>query len=413
MKQSLLPVNEAIKVVLDEIRPLGPERVSIENALGRILYEDIIATRDIPFTDNSAMDGFAVISEDVKEADEKKPVILKILEELPAGKVPSKKLNHGECAKIMTGGIMPEGADAVVMVEDTELIDSTRVAIKSSVDKGENVRFRGEDIKSGTKVLKAGKLLRPQEIGMLAALGRASVMVYKRPLVAVLSTGSELINIDEPMAPGKVVDSNSYTLISAIKLAGAIPLPLGIASDTEEEIKKRILNNRAVDMFITSGGVSVGEYDLVKELFKEMGCEMKFWKAAIKPGKPIAFGLLNGIPLFGLPGNPVSSFVAFEVFVRPAILKMMGHREIFRRRYNATMEVDFKNKPGRMHFVRGIITQSDNKLKVKPSGDQGSAMISSLVAANCLIIIPAEKGDIKKGEDVEVMVLDESWTLTD
>lgn len=409
MKQKLLPVDEAIKIILNEVKPLSGERVSIDNALGRVLYEDIVSTRNIPFSDNSAMDGFAVISEDLKGVDENHPRVLKIIEELPAGKVPARKIKSGECAKIMTGGIMPEGADAVVMVEDTESISETEVKIKTQVEKGENVRFQGEDIQAGKVALKKGTLLRPQEIGLLAALGKSSVNVYQRPVAGILSTGSELINIDEQVSAGKVVDSNSYTLYSAVKSAGGIPLPLGIAKDSDEEIKHRILGNRSVHIFITSGGVSVGEFDLVKDLFNEIGCQMKFWRVAIKPGKPFAFGLLNGIPLFGLPGNPVSSFVAFEIFVRPALLKMQGHRNIFRRQFEAVMSVDFTNKPGRTHFVRGILEWDNNKLKVKPSGDQGSAMISTLVSANCLIVVPAETGDVKAGDSVRVIPLDESF----
>lgn len=409
----MLPVNEALKIIFASIKPLASERISIEHASGRVLFEDVISYRDIPFTDNSAMDGFAVISQDVMKASDDNPVVLKIVEELPAGKVPAKRIKSGECAKIMTGGIMPEGADAVVMVEFTEEENKNEVKIYKSVKKGENVRFKGEDIKAGSVVLKAGTILRPQEIGLLAAIGRASVYVYQQPIVGVLSTGSELINIDEELSAGKVVDSNSYSIISALKNAGAIPVPLGIAKDTEKEIKEKILTTRAVHILITSGGVSVGEFDLVKDLFNEIGCNMRFWKVAIKPGKPFAFGLLNGIPLFGLPGNPVSSFVAFEIFVRPVILRMQGVKNIFRRSFKATMTVDFRNKPGRTHFVRGILKWDNEQLKVKPSGEQGSAMLSSLSRANCLIVIPAEKGDLKKGEVVNIIPLDDDFISTD
>ncbi len=408
MKEKLLPVEEAINIIMDEIKPLSGERISIEHATGRILFEDIISRRDIPFSNNSAMDGFAVISEDLKGVDEKHPKVLKIVEELPAGRIPSRKINRGECAKIMTGGIMPEGADAVVMVENTEQTSVNEVKIKRSVEKGENVRYKGEDIKEGSIVLKKGTRLRPQEIGLLAAIGKSIVNVYQQPIVGILSTGSEIIDIDEPVTEGKVVDSNSYTISSAVREAGGIPLPLGIAKDTEEDIKGKILNTRAVNVLVTSGGVSVGEFDLVRGLFNEIGCNMKFWKVAIKPGKPFAFGLLNGIPLFGLPGNPVSSFVAFEVFLRPAILKMQGIQNVFRRQLEATMSVDFRNKPGRTHFVRGILKWDGDKLKVQPSGEQGSAMLSTLVSANCLIVIPYDKGDVKKGEKVRVIPLDDS-----
>jgi molybdopterin molybdotransferase len=412
MEKKLLPVDEAIRIVLEDIHPLGTERVFTENACGRVLAEDVVSTRDIPYSDNSAMDGFAVISEDLKGVDEKNPRLLKIVEELPAGRVPSKRINSGECAKIMTGGIMPEGADAVVMVEDTEPVDTHTVRVKRSVHIGENVRFRGEDIKSGSVVLKEGTKLRPQEIGLLSALGKSNITVYQRPVVGILSTGSEIINIDEEISTGKVVDSNSYTLCSSVKMAGGIPLALGIARDTTDEIKRKILNTRAVHALITSGGVSVGEFDLVKDLFNEIGCNMKFWKVAIKPGKPFAYGLLNGIPLFGLPGNPVSSFVAFEVFVRPALLRMQGMKNVFRRQFSAVMTRNFKNKPGRKHFVRGILEWDGDKLKVKPSGEQGSAMLSTLVSANCFIVIPQDRGDIKAGESVNVIQLDEDFYLS-
>ncbi len=411
MEQRLLPVEEAIKIIMGEIKPLPGERVSIEHASGRVLFEDIISRIDIPFTDNSAMDGFAVIADDLKGVDEKHPKVLKIVEELPAGMVPLRKIRTGECAKIMTGGIMPEGANAVVMVENTEQLSIYEVKIKRSVEKGENVRYKGEDIKEGSIVLKRGTRLRPQEIGLLAAIGKSVVNVYQQPVVGILSTGSEIIDIDEFVTKGKVVDSNSYTLSSAVSKAGGIPLSLGIAKDTEEDIKGKILNNRAVNVLVTSGGVSVGEFDLVRGLFNQIGCDMKFWKVAIKPGKPFAFGVLNGIPLFGLPGNPVSSFVAFEVFLRPAILKMQGIQNVFRRPFEAIMSVDFKNKPGRTHFVRGISEWDGNKLKVQPSGEQGSAMLSTLVSANCLIVIPSDKGDVKKGEVVKVIPIDESFFM--
>lgn len=413
MGDKLLPVRDAINTIISTVKPMSAERVNILDSPGRVLYEDIISARDIPFSDNSAMDGFAVISKDLKGVNLNNPRVLKIVEELPAGKIPSKKLKNGECAKIMTGGIMPEGADAVVMVENTETISKDRVKIKSTVEKGENVRFRGEDIKEGKVVLKSGTFLRPNEIGLLAAIGRGTVKVYQRPVAGVLSTGSELIDIDEPITTGKVVDSNSYALVSALKDAGAIPLSLGIAKDTEKEIKTKILGNSAINIFITSGGVSVGEFDLVKGLFNQIGCNMKFWRVAIKPGKPFAFGLLNGIPLFGLPGNPVSSFVAFEVFVRPAIFKMQGVKNVFRRSFRATLSVDFKNKPGRTHFVRGVFKWDDNKLKVKPGGEQGSAMLSALSGANCLIVLPADRGNIKRGEIVNIIPLDKDFTSTD
>jgi molybdopterin molybdotransferase len=411
MKEKLLPVDEAIRIVLNSIEPLEGEKVFIDNALNRVLFEDVGSTRDIPYSDNSAMDGFAVNSRDLKDANEKNPVVLNIVDEIPAGKVPIKRIHPGECAKIMTGGIMPEGADAVVMVEYTEELPGRRVRIRRSVEEGENVRFRGEDIKAGSTVLKKGTVIRPQEIGLLAAIGRSNVMVYRQPVVGILSTGSEIISIDEPVGPGKVVDSNSYTISSAVRNAGGIPVLFGIARDTEEEIKNKILNNRGVNILITSGGVSVGEFDLVKKLFNDMGCKMEFWKVAIKPGKPFAFGHLNGIPLFGLPGNPVSSFVAFEIFVRPAILKLQGATLLHRRQFEAVMDTDFRNKPGRTHFVRGVLRWDGDKLRVKPSGEQGSAMISTLVSANCLMVIPAEKGDLKKGEVVRVIPLDDTITM--
>ncbi len=325
----MVTVEEALDKILSRIDPLGFEKVSLLESLGRVIGEEIDARRDIPPLDNSGMDGYAVRAVDIEKALRDRSVRLEVIEDLPAGFMAQKEIGEGQAIRIMTGAPIPKGADTVVPVEETEK-DGSFVLIFRVIPSGGHVRRAGEDVKRGDRVVSKGDILRPAEIGMLASLGRSSISVYQRPMVAILCTGEELVDIDEPLEGVKIVSSNSYTLAAQVKECGAIPVQLGIARDRREEVVEKLREGLRADVLISSAGISVGDYDFVKGALNDLGMEMVFWRVAMKPGKPMAFGMIGGKPVFGLPGNPVSSMVSFEQFVRPALLKMMGHRQIFR-----------------------------------------------------------------------------------
>jgi molybdopterin molybdotransferase len=400
----MISVDEALEKILSFIKPLGYEKVSILEGLGRVIAEDIHAPRDIPPLDNSAMDGYAVKWDDIKNATKDNPVRLKVIEDLPAGLISKKTVENGCAIRIMTGAPIPKGADTVVQSEDT-ISEGSFVQILNAPPFGDNIRKAGEDVKRGDKVISKGDLLRPQELGMLASLGRAFIYVYQRPLVAILCTGDELVDVDENLEEGKIISSNSYTLAAQVKECGAIPIQLGIAKDRKEDIENKLSQGIRADVIITSAGVSVGDYDFVKDALKNLGMEMVFWKVAMKPGRPTTFGKIGEKPVFGLPGNPVSSMVSFEQFIRPSLLKMMGHKQIFRPIIDAILKEDIKKKPGRRHFIRGIITCENGTYFVTTTGPQGSGILRSMVKANGLIIVPEDTSLIKAGEKIKVQVL--------
>lgn len=404
----MISVEEALGLILENIREIGFEKVDIKEALGRVLAEDVYARRNIPPWDNSAMDGYAVIVNDVEGASKENPAVLKIIESLPAGYISESKLKPGEAIRIMTGAPMPNGADAVVMVEYTEK-DGDRVRIFKRPENGDHIRKAGEDVKDGQLVIKKGQLIRPSEIGMLASMARSIVSVYQRPRVAILATGDELVDLDEEICGAKIINSNTYAVGAQIQECGALPILLGIARDRQDELEEKLRLGMNADIIITSGGVSVGDYDHVKDVVKGLGGDLKLWKVAIKPGKPLAFSMLNSRPMFGLPGNPVASMVTFEIFVRPAILKMMGHKKIFRPIIDATIKDDLKKKENRRHFIRASVQSDGDGYAVETTGDQGSHMMTSMTKANGLIIFHENDTAIKAGDKVKVMLLDRSF----
>jgi len=400
----MLTVEEARGRVLENIMLLGVEKRNILECLGCVLAEDVYADYDIPPFDNSQMDGFAVIAEDVAKASQNNPVTLKIVENLPAGHAPTKKIIHGQAARIMTGAMMPRGADAVVMVEHTQT-DGTSVKIFNSVKKGQDVRFQGESIKMGELVLPKGKVIRPPEMAMLATLNCVEAAVYKRPRVALISTGDELTPLGEELKPGMIRDSNRYGLYGQVLEAGCFPIDMGIAGDRVDILEAKFRAGlRQADVLVTSGGVSVSDYDIVKDVLTKLG-EINFWKVAMKPGKPQAFGVVEGKPIFGLPGNPVSSLVVFELFVRPALLKMSGYTDIFRPTFKAIMENKVTNDSGRVHYARAIIEQRNGKYYAKTTGPQGSGILLSLVLANGLIIVPVDE-TLEPADEVDALLMD-------
>jgi molybdopterin molybdotransferase len=408
----MISVESASETILNEIKPLGLESVDLVSALGRVIGEDILAVRNNPPWDNSAMDGYALVSSDAVTASGSNPVTLKVIYDLPAGSVPKGAVKSGEAVRIMTGAPVPEGATAVVMVEKTEGADGA-VVIKAPVRAGENVRKRGEDFRAGEVVIKAGAVVRPAEVSMLATVGVPFVFVHRKPRVAVLSTGDELVDVLSVPVAGKIINSNGYALASLVAECGGEPIQLGIAKDTKESLHEKLSLAMKADCIISSGGVSVGDYDFVKDVLREMGSSMIFWKVAMKPGKPLAFGVIGGKPAFGLPGNPISSMVAFEQFVRPALLKMAGRKEIFRRTFPARLTRDLKIKPGRMNFIRAELKAGDRELSVEPLEGQGSGVISTMVRANSFIVVPADSTGFKKDETVKVQPFDSSVFLKD
>lgn len=399
----MLSVDEARQRMLDTIPVLPSERREILNCTDYVLAEELHATENIPPFDNSAMDGFAVRAADIKDATEENPAVLSVIEMIAAGYAPIKQVAAGQAARIMTGAMMPDGADAVVMQEVTQQKEN-KVQIFESVDETDNVRFAGESVAEGQQVMGKGKHLRPPEISMLASLNCASVSVYRKPTVAIVSTGDELTRLGEPLEPGKIRDSNRYGLYAQVEEAGGIPIDMGIAPDDAAETERIFRAALAkADALITSGGVSVGEHDVVKTVLAKLG-EINFWRVAMKPGKPQAYGIADGKPIFGLPGNPVSSLVVFELFVRPALLKMAGHTNLFRPTFKAVLAESVTNRDGRVNYMRAILKVSDGEITAQTTGPQGSGILHSLVLANGLITIPTAT-TLQAGEKVDAQFL--------
>jgi len=393
-------VAEARQLILDAVRPLGDETVGLLDAAGRVLAEEVVSAISIPPADNSAMDGFALRAQDVARL----PARLHVVDDLPAGRAPSRKIGPGEAARIMTGAAVPEGADAVVMIEHTEG-EGDHVRVLEPVAAGDNIRRAGEDVRPGTPIAASGERLRPPLVGMLAALGRSIVRVAQRPRVAVLSTGDELVEPDRLSGDGRIVSSNSYNLQAALRELGCETTYLGIARDRPEEIEARFRQALACDAVISTGGVSVGDRDWIKQVLAGLGGRMRLWRVRMKPGAPLAFAQVEGRPVFGLPGNPVSTLVAFEQFVRPALLRMMGQRALFRPVIRATLAQDYPKAPGRLHFVRVRIEERGGQTLAWPTGDQGSHILLSLVRADGLAIAPEATSRLEKGSEVVVQLL--------
>ncbi|MDD5434546.1 MAG: molybdopterin molybdotransferase MoeA [Nitrospira sp.] len=397
-------VEEALKTVLDNTKVLGTERIPIQNSLGRVLGEDVYSNLYLPPWNNSAMDGYAVRWANVKDSKKDNPSKLNVVGDIRAGLMPDKPVGDGEAIRIMTGAPVPDGADTVIRVEDTKTEEKI-VSIFKASRQGENIRKRGENVKIGDLVLTRGTSIGPGQLGSMAMVGKPVVTVYRRPTVMIMSTGDELADFDEALTENKIPNSNSYAVASQVLEAGGIPHVLGIARDNKESLREKIGQGLAGDMMIVSGGVSVGDYDFVKDILKEYGIDMKFWTVGIRPGHPIAFGLVGDKPIFGLPGNPVSTMVTFEVFARPAIQKMCGNTTLFRPVVDAISEEEFSDHPGRTHYVRSIVSYKDGKYYVKSTGIQGSGILMSMAYANCFMVLPPDKEKVSAGETVKVQLL--------
>lgn len=413
----MISVEEALAEILSHVRPLEAERVAVMEALGRVLAQEIVSDIDIPPFDNSAMDGYAVRAADIASATPEAPVRLHVVGSVAAGYVANAEVEPGTAIRIMTGAPLPAGADTVVPVEDTSDFErakaerlespSGEVWVRRATPPREHLRAAGEDVRLGERVLEPGRLIRAQEIGVLASLGHETVLVHRRPRVAILATGDELLEIHEPLAPGKIRNSNEYTNAALVTRTGGLPIRLGIARDTVADLTAKIRSGleQGADLFLTSGGVSVGDYDVVKDVLGAEG-EMQFWQVNMKPGKPLAFGLLPGcVPLIGLPGNPVSAMVSFEQFARPAILKMLGHTDLDKPTVRAILDDPLANS-GRRGFVRVVVSRQADGYHARTTGEQGSGVLTSMAKANGLAIVPEGTHLQEAGSEVTVQMLD-------
>ncbi len=405
----MVRASEARRIILDSLRPGSHEICELSQTYGRVLAEQVIASHDVPGFDNSSMDGFAVRSQDVRTAGESSSVTLSIQEEIAAGSISTVRLKEGYAIRVMTGAPIPPGADAVVEQELTEGRNGS-VSVRSAVQVGRNVRPRGDDIRAGSVVLGPGSLLTSARVGVLASLGIAAIKVYRKPKVAVLTTGNELIDVSATPDPGQVRNSNAYSLAGLVKESGGEVVDLGIARDDPDELASRIREGLRYDALITSGGVSVGKYDYVLQALQSEGVEIRFWKVNIKPGRPFAFGVMKGaggfpIPVFALPGNPVSSVVVFLQFARYGLERLRGNEEFVPLRTTAILREAITKKDGKRHFVRGVARNEKGGLSVVTTGTQSSGVLTSLSKANCLIIIPEEAGNVPAGSSVEIELL--------
>jgi molybdopterin molybdotransferase len=402
----LISIEEARSRVLAEAIPLPPETVPLPDALGSVLAEDIIASHDVPPFDNSGMDGYAVHVVDIVEATPSAPARLPIVDTIAAGHVAQAPLAAGQAARIMTGAPVPAGADTVVQSELTSEEDGY-VLINEPLKRGKNIRRAGEDVGRGDRVLAAGTPLGPAEIGVLASLGHPFVSVHKRPRVAVISTGSELVEVDQPLGPGQIRNSNSYSISALCRQMGVEAVPFGIVPDDYEATRRAIAAGLEYDVLLTSGGVSVGRFDFVKDVQDELGVQRRLWGVAMKPGKPLAFGVRGRTLVYGLPGNPVSAMVSFELFVKPALLRLMGHRRTTKPLYTAVIEEDISNPDGRVYVVRVRAWREDGTWHVSSTGAQGSGILKSMVGANGLAFVAGGSRGVRAGEQVEFLLLRE------
>ena len=414
----MISVEEALDKVLSYVEVLETEAVPILEAMGQVLAGDIASRIDIPPLDNSAMDGYAVRAGDTQGASGQSPRLLRVIDTVIAGSISQQEVTPGTAIRIMTGAPVPGGADSVIRFEDTDEdrrqgSDTGEIGVLCEVNPGKNIRRAGEDITRGAITLRKGTVLRPAEVGVLASLGMSTVEVIRRPVVAVLATGNELVDIDQPLPAGKIYNSNTYSVASLVRRYGGIPRILGIALDSEASLLDKLGQGLDADMLITSGGVSAGDYDMVKDVLASEG-EITFWTVRMKPGKPLAFGTFRGVakngkpkrvPHLGLPGNPVSSMVTFELFARPAMLKMMGKKNLAKPVVEAVMEEPAVNTDGRRLYIRAIVTRRDGQYYASLTGPQGSGILTSMSLANGLVIVPEDTASVKAGEVVKVIML--------
>jgi molybdopterin molybdotransferase len=409
-----LTIDEALAIILGHVAPLDTEHVDLEHALGRTLAEPVISPIDQPPWDNSAMDGYAAHAADVRGATQAAPVVLRVVEEVHAGGFPAKPVARGEATRLMTGAPVPAGVDSVVRIEHTRAAGPDRVTIVRGTDAGRNVRLRGEDVEAGESIFTAGRLLRAAETGVLAMVGCTRPLVHRRPVVATLATGDELVDatrVADVRAGTHIIDSNSPALAAALRANSCEPLPLGIARDDLAHLCSRLEQARAADALITTAGASVGDHDLVKDALEASGCRTLFWRVRIRPGSPFSFGIIEragrpALPVFGLPGNPVSVLVTFEVLVRPALRRLHGRTAVHTRTLAVRAGADIESTPGLVRFLRvRLDTAGDDLPRAHLTGPQGSGILTSVAAADALLIMPADVASLPAGATARALPL--------
>jgi molybdopterin molybdotransferase len=394
---------EAARVILSHCRPLPAARQPLREALDAVLAEAVISPIDLPAWDNSAMDGYAVRSADLTESE----TDLDVIETIAAGQFPQQTVGKAQAARIFTGAPLPQGADTVIRQEDTAPSSNGRVTIRDTRDAKKNVRRRGEDIRKGTVVMPAGTTLGPAQLGVLASMAYDAPLVHRRPRVAFMGSGDEIVDLEQRdaiLAGTKIASSNSYTLDASIRRESAEPVSLGIARDNKESLREHLQAAAGADLLVTTGGVSVGEHDFVRDVLQELGGELKLWRIAMRPGAPVGFGLLHGVPWIGLPGNPVSTMVTFELFVRPAIRRLRGHALPFRRTVPVIVREAITLGPALRHYLRAIVEEGEARL----TGPQGSGILTSMARANALLIVPPELQTVPVGMELQAIILDDS-----
>src|SRR5918911_2040059 len=412
----MFSVLEASERILADVRPLTVERVPLLDSLGRVLAAPIVAPLTIPAWDNSAMDGYAARSEDIARATAESPVTLSVLETVAAGAFPTRAVSAGTCTRIMTGAPMPGGADTVVRVEDTDG-GLERVTLRSARDARKNIRRRGEDITVGTCVFERGTPIGAAQVGVLASIGAASVDVYRRPRVAFLGSGDEIVDLDrfsEALDGRRIVTSNSYTLHAMTRAAGGEPVNLGLARDDPADLAERLRRARGCDLLVTTAGASVGEFDYTRDVLAALGASVDFWRVRMRPGAPLGFGTLDGIPWVALPGNPVSTMVTFELFVRPVVRRLLGHTRLFRRPVPVVLEEPVTIGARLTHFLRAVVTpRGDGTLAARLTGPQGSGILTSMARANALLVVPEDWPRTEAGETLHALLLGEDAQLSE
>ncbi len=405
--RDLISVNEARDRVLRAFTPTPVVSLTLVDGLGLTLAEDVVATRDVPPFANSAMDGYACRANDISAASKDTPVILQIAGTISAGDHPTHELRPGTAARIMTGAPIPPGADVVVAFERTVVIegDGGGVRVRHAYESGTNLRFAGEDVRAGQTILHQGTMIRPSEIALMAAIGRTHVEVHRRPVVAILATGDEVVAPGQSPADGQIWDANSDAIAAMVRQAGGIPVGLGIARDNELEIRSLLSSEANIDLIVTSGGVSAGDFDIIQEILRQ-DAKMEFWQVRIKPGRPLAFGSFGGVPLLGLPGNPIAVAVTFLQFARPAIRRMLGETDLTLRRVKARMLDAVDNGGRREHYIRVKLQDGADGIEARLAGSQGAAILSALSNADGLLVIPETMEFVEPGTVLPVELLD-------
>lgn len=399
---------DAAREILAGLEPLAPVRVPLREAAGRVLAEDVTSPIDLPPWDNSGMDGYAARAADLAAA----PVELRVIESVAAGEFPTKPLGPGLATRIFTGAPLPAGADTVIRQEDTEPAGSGRVRILDLRDAGRNVRPRGEDVRTGARVLARGTVLGPAQLGVLASIAHGEPLVHPAPRVAFAASGDEIVDLDrrdDILAGKKIATSNSYTLDALIRGLGAVPVNLGIARDERDSLRAQLARHAEADLLLTTAGVSVGEHDLVRDVLHELGCELKLWRVRMRPGAPLGFGLIGRQPWLGLPGNPVSTMVTFELFARAVIRRLAGHALLFRRTVPVVVAEEIVLGPPLRHFLR-VVTEpapDGGPPRARLTGPQGSGLLTSMARATALLIVPEDRPRVAPGETLQAIVLDD------